>query len=119
MSHTSNDDIMVALDDMRRHINGRLDDHERRINSLEPVKGQVHRLIEHVAEIGGRQTVILERLEGMERLVNDALRNAAKDLTVQLAATVRAELHGLRDEMGALRDDIRQRPCFRTGECER
>ena len=122
MSHSgyaTNTDIMHALDDLRRHLNGRLDDHERRITVLEPVKGQVERLTEHVSEIGRVQTVILERLEGMERVVGDALRLGARELQTQLTATVRHELSGLRDEVAGLRSDLEARPCFRTGECER
>ncbi len=128
---------MHALDDLRRHINGRLDDHEKRISMLEPVKPQVDRLTEHVSDIGRTVTVILERLDGTEKVmsealrnaakdltsqlaatVREALRNAAKDLTSQLAATVRHELTGLREEVAGLREELQARPCFRTGECE-
>ena len=116
--YATNTDIMHALDDLRRHINGRLDDHERRITVLEPVKGQVDRLTEHVSEIGRTVTVILERLDGTERVMGEALRSAAKELTTQLAATVRHELSGLRDDVAGLRSDLEARPCFRTGECE-
>jgi predicted nucleic acid-binding Zn-ribbon protein len=116
--YATNTDIMHALDDLRRHINGRLDDHEKRITLLEPVKPQVDRLTEHVSDIGRTVTVILERLDGTEKVMSEALRNAAKDLTSQLAATVRHELTGLREEVASLREELQARPCFQSGNCE-
>jgi predicted nucleic acid-binding Zn-ribbon protein len=116
--YATNTDIMHALDDLRRHINGRLDDHEKRITLLEPVKPQVDRLTEHVSDIGRTVTVILERLDGTEKVMSEALRNAAKDLTSQLASTVRHELTGLREEVASLREELQARPCFQGGNCE-
>jgi chromosome segregation ATPase len=128
VSHASTEDIMRAVEALRRDVQSqgsdirRLveqhNDHERRITVLEPVKGQVDRLTEHVSEIGRVQTVILERLEGMERVVGDALRIGARELQTQLASTVRHELTGLREEVASLREELQARPCFQSGNCE-
>jgi hypothetical protein len=122
VSYATNTDIMHALDSLRVDVKKLVEshnDHERRIAALEPIKPQVERLTEHVAEIGAKVTVILERSEGQERGVGEALRIGARELQTQLVATVRAELSGLREEVVGLRDELKARPCIQTGECER
>lgn len=84
-----------------------LADHSRRIAALEPIRPQVDRLTEHVADIGSKVGVILERLEGQESSVAGSLRVAAKALAGEVTATVRAELAGWREEFGGVRDEVR------------
>lgn len=100
-----------------RRLADQHDDHERRIAVLEPLRSQMDRLTEHLSEIGGTVTAINERLLGTERSVAEALRVASRELASQVTATVRAELHGLRDDMGEMNRLLRERPCVPGAEC--
>lgn len=81
-------------------------DHARRLAALEPIRPQVERLIEHVADIGSTLGVILQRLEGQESSVSGALRVASKALSAEVTSTVRAELAGWREEFGGVRAEL-------------
>ena len=116
----TSEDIMASLAALRKDVKRLLeshDDHERRLSAVEPIRGQVRNMAEHVGEIGRKVTVIYELLEGSERQVADALRAASQQLSSDMTAAVRAELGGLRGDLKALTESLNTRPCLVGEDC--
>jgi chromosome segregation ATPase len=127
VSHASTEDIMRAVEALRRDVQSqgsdirRLveqhNDHERRIVEQEGLRPRMERLTEHVADIGSKVTVLVERAEAQERLMSSALRMVGSELARQVVDTVRAEMAGLRGHLGAIEARLDDRPCLAGPGC--
>lgn len=125
--YATNTDIMHALDAVRaelarqgadlRRLADQHNDHERRIVEQEGLRPRMERLTEHVADIGSKVTVLVERAEAQERLMSSALRMVGSELSRQVVDTVRAEMAGLRGHLGAIEARLDDRPCLAGPGC--
>lgn len=116
-------DPMEALEDVKRGL-GALrgdvftlrDEHGRRIGELERQRREdrelVIRLHERIAEMSGAVALVLQTLEGQEKLTRDAFAIAVRELSTQMTAAVRGEMAGFRGDVQALRKDIEALPCL-------
>lgn len=104
----TNADIMRRLDD----IAAKHDKHEKRIMALEADRQLVHNLHARVGEMAEKVTVIRELLEGNEKQVTDALRQAARSIADDVLAGVRSEMSTVRADVRQLRKSVEARPCL-------
>jgi DNA repair ATPase RecN len=132
-------DLMVALEDVKRGIGAlrtdvsglvqsrddhaaALDHHGRRLGELESQHRQhrelVTRLHERLAEVSGKVTAVLDLSEKHEEITRNVFRTAVRELSSEVTALVRAELSGLRADLGEIAKRLDTRPCVASPSSE-
>lgn len=130
-------DLMAALEEVKQGMGslrtdvsrlvqsrddhaGALDDHGRRIDVLESQQRQhrelVTRLHDRISELSREVTVVRNLLERSEEITRQTLRGAFAEASLQMVAAARAELFGLRSDLGEIAKRLDARPCVAAAD---